>query len=213
MKRMLLLLVLVLLAGYSIAQCRLGLRASAGFTTVAITNLPSEFESIYNYRLTYQGGVTFGSDLSKKWKLNTELLYALKGADIDEAGDAATIKINFHYLSLPLLLDYQLLPKFYLGIGPELSYRVGLNTSEGAFPESIKTVWDEKWDFGLNAAIKFYATDQLYTSLRYTHGFTNLSSAPFTSSNDAGEPTEIIIKHQNRALQLSLGYEFSFKKK
>jgi len=210
MKRMLLLFVMILLAGYGIAQCRLGLRAGAGFTDVVMLNLPSQFESIYNYRFAYQVGVTFGSDLSKKWKLNTELFYALKGSDIDEAGDAATIKINFHYLSLPLLLDYQLFPRFYLGIGPELSYRVGLNTSEGEFPASLKTVWDEKWDFGLNAAIKFYATDKFYTSLRYTHGFTNLTNISITDIN--GEPFEPSIKQQNRALQLSIGYEFSFKK-
>jgi len=208
---MLLLLVLVLLAGYSIAQCRLGLRAGAGFTTVAITNLPSEFESDFERRFAYQGGVTLRYNVSKKWNLNTEIIYALKGHKINESGAAPANQLNFHYLSLPIMADYQVFPKLYLGIGPELSYRLGLSIKEGEPSLPLEKIWDRKWDFGLNAEVKFYPTDQFYTSLRYTHGLTNLISTTFVDLN--GEPLEPTIKHQNRVLQFSVGYEFSCNKK
>jgi hypothetical protein len=208
MKQILLLSLFIIITLSTQAQCLLGVKAGAGVTDVAMLNLPSRLESVFDYRFAYQGGVTFRRNLNKKLIANAELLYALKGAENNESGNSQNIKINFHYLSLPLTLDYQVFPKFFIGIGPEISYRLKLNTSEGdGFPLLTET-WDKKWDFGLNAEVRFYPTNRFYTSLRYTHGISDLG-VQFTDVN--GEPYRD-IKLQNRALQLSLGYEFSLGK-
>lgn len=194
------------------AQTTLGVKAGAGLANIVIKDVPEHLNSdIHDTRASYLGGVTLHHALSGKLGVATELLYELKGTRIKVENDPAGNALNLHYLSLPVLAYYELIPRLRIEFGPQVGYRfaASFERMERNAPFTAKDIYDQEWDIGLSGGLRFYVLKQVSFTARYVHGFSSVTSVRYSDEN--GEPGAR-VKQQNRNLQFSLGYEFSMSK-
>ncbi len=195
------------------AQVVLGVKAGAGLSKVMVMNVPAnlDFEG-YDYRFSIQGGATATQPISEKFSIAAELLYELKGTIFPASDVSEEAQLSLHYLSLPVLANYEFFQGFRIEVGPQIGYRLAADIDKlsNVAPFTAEDIYNVEWDVGLSGGIKYYAPYNLYLSARYTHGLSQVSNLKFTDAN--GEPYAD-IKLQNQAFQLSLGYEFKTGKK
>ncbi len=197
----------------AVAQVNFGLKAGVGLTKVAFVNFPDYLnDEDTDFRFAYLGGITLNNSFTDAFSISTELLYELKGTKFpaDEVSEANTL--NLHYLSLPILANYEIFPGLRAELGPQISYRLSADFEKQAPDSPVKAedIYNEKWDLGIIGGLKYYTASNIFINARYTHGLSSVSDLKFTDIN--GEPS-LTIKSRNRAFQLSLGYEFNTGKK
>ncbi|GAB3316820.1 hypothetical protein GCM10027299_07550 [Larkinella ripae] len=121
-----------------------------------------------------------------------ELLLSVKGGTLKRLGtNPQTVRNNFNYISVPLLLGWIPTEGLVLQAGPEFSYAIDTPYGPGKKQDTGIAV-GAHYDF-LDMADKFSL------HLRYIHGLNNVSSNP-------------IVEYHNRTFQVSIVYNF-YKKK
>ena len=192
LKVRLLLLVAFLFASFSsFAQLQgvFGIKAGAsssitaqeGVTPYAVERYKTAFNLGGIYRLRY-----------KRFVAQPELLYSVKGGSLRRLGtNEQTVRNNFNYISLPILLGWVPTEGLVLQAGPEFSYAINTPNGPGKKQDTGIAI-GAHYDF-LDMAEKFSL------HLRYIHGLNNVSSNP-------------LVEYRNRTFQVSLVYNF-YKKK
>ncbi len=200
-------LIAMLFFCHSHAQGDLGIKAGINYTGIGrIGSLPDQLDFDERYQAGYHFGVIGILALNEKWAIRPELLYSLKGLTPNpNDGD----RINLHYLCLPVLASYSLLPMFQLEAGLETAYLLSARTIVEEESYDVDWIFDKKWDIGISGGARFYFLNNFHLGARYTHGLTDIQPITFTDIN--GDPA-LEIKGKNRAFQLSFGYHFSLKK-
>lgn len=126
----------------------------------------------------YNGGGFATIDLSKKWRLQPEVLYTLKniqkGDDfmtyyVNSGRSYANTNINLHYVSIPVLVNYRLSHFFTLNAGPEYGILVYnnddlLKSNASAFKKS---------EAGVTAGVQLVFSPGFNLFGNYYHGLTN----------------------------------------
>ena len=125
-----------------------------------------------------------------------ELLLAIKGATFktERLGTTTLTKVQYPYLSVPLLVGYIPTEGLTLQAGPEFSYALSTNTTNGPGTSN---------DFGIVVGAHYDFLDmfsKLSLHLRYVHGLTNVSPEPLAT-------------YKNRNVQVSLVYNLYKKPK
>ncbi len=142
-------------------------------------------------------GFQFGGYLkimtSEKFGIQPELIYSQMGAS---APSGQTGSVDFNYLSIPVLLRYNVTENFSLQAGPQLGILLAANQSNGSTSINVKdqtngTDFGGAFGIGLDFG-KFNA------GARYYLGFSNLIK---------NVPLGLDIQQKNYAFQLVLGYE------
>ncbi len=129
---------------------------------------------------------------SEKFGVQPELVYSQMGFTLSSSGQ--TVNTSFNYLSLPVILRYNVAQNFSLQAGPQLGILLAANSSNGSQTVDIKDQatgvdFGGAFGFGLDFG-KFNA------GARYYLGFSNLIKD--TKGTDA--------KQTNNAFQLFIGY-------
>lgn len=128
----------------------------------------------------------------KSFVAQPELLLSVKGGTFKRLGNnEQTIRNNYNYISVPLLLGWVPTEGLVLQAGPEFSYAIDTPYGPGKKQDTGIAV-GAHYDF-LDMAEKFSL------HLRYVHGMSNISANP-------------IVEHRNRTFQVSIVYNF-YKKK
>ena len=176
-----------------------GIKGGLNYSNLVPDNSDLEYgEYIFGFHL---GG--FGAfELTEKLSLRPEVLYSKKGFDLELPTASSAIKIQrrFHYLSLPLLMEFKPLQRLSLLAGPEFGYLIAARQDVNlpAFSEDIDGMY-RKFDFGLSVGINLQIIEKIQSEIRYTHGFSDLNN----ESGFAGSGL------QNRTFQLSVGYQIN----
>lgn len=143
--------------------------------------------------VSYHIGVFAKIGLKKKIFLIPELQYIEKGFRDDVA------KYSFDYVSLPVLMSFNVVTKFSLEVGPEFDYLTALNINTGGKVLDITNSM-RKFDFGFTGGVRYSIFPRTAFLLRYS-----LSGIPvFTISPPAGYYTDIAA--YNQTLQLSVAF-------
>ncbi len=191
------------------AQWSFGLKAGLNRTNVeeiwSASDLPFEVEAYTNdTKIGFHVGLLAAYAFSDKVALRGELLYSTKG--FQSAADSSTtdgFKLNMNYLSLPILIDYQPLPKLHLVAGPSFSYRVLLdsdpNTDNPFF--SLEDIWNNSFDFSLATGLEYGIGEHLRLGVRYLYALTAAGKVSLVDEN--ATPIEEGIQWKNRTLQIS----------
>ncbi|PSR54752.1 hypothetical protein AHMF7605_15185 [Adhaeribacter arboris] len=171
-------------------------------------------------RLGYHLGVWKESTFSPKVFLRTELFYTLKGGRYSDTLTlpfaSETSRINgtliYNYLTLPLLLGYQLNSKTAVFLGPEFSLLiVPLNREDGGKAHNMKHILRYNGlDMGLTAGFRYNLNAKLSADLRYTYGFSTILQYEVT---DAQGNTYLPKQSHNQAAQLGLSFRLKTKDK
>jgi hypothetical protein len=192
LKVRLLIVVAFLFASFtSFAQLQgvFGVKVGASSSITAqegITPYISRYKTAFHlggvYRLRY-----------KRFVAQPEVLYSIKGGTFKRLGaNPQTIRNNYNYLSVPLMLGWIPTEGVVLQAGPEFSYAIDTPYGPG-----------KKQDTGIAIGVHYDFLDmaeKFSLNLRYIHGLNNVSNSS-------------IVEYRNRTFQVSLIYNFYKKKK
>ena len=176
-------------ASFAQLQGVFGLKAGASSSITAqegITPYISRYKTAFHlggvYRLRY-----------KRFVAQPEILYSIKGGTFKRLGaNPQTIRNNYNYLSVPLMLGWIPTEGVVLQAGPEFSYAIDTPYGPG-----------KKQDTGIAIGVHYDFLDmaeKFSLNLRYIHGLNNVANSS-------------IVEYRNRTFQVSIIYNFYKKKK
>lgn len=203
------LFVFCLLSNFATAQFQWGVKAGLNAVTVN-QEVDSKFpaEDLLEPTLAYHaGGFTNYQFANSDAGLGIELLYSLKGTLIKaNSGVGSDSKLQLHYLSLPVLLNYSV-NNFKIEVGPEFGYKLAAKVKiDGETNDFASMLWDEE-DFDVAADVGLaYRFNKVQLGLRYSHSLLPLQRFYFT---DAIGTSVSQGNYTNRTLQLSVGYQLN----
>lgn len=151
-------------------------------------------QSSYTYALGGLGGVTAQFALSDLISIQPELLYNLKGAQINDSKD----RLDLHYLDLPILLKVNA-DGPYFEAGPQVGYLI--SAKRGAADKArIETKDLQGLSLGYVAGVGYQLTSGLSLGVRFNGGISSVGK-------DNGEYDQ----QRSRSFNFVVGYEFGGK--
>ncbi len=167
-------------------------------------------------------GIFANIPLAEKFSIQPELLFSQLGSKtedlfIHDSGDYFTkqeyeYKTNLNYLTLPIMVQYNILPQLYVEAGPEFGLLLGgkiegdgrneirynntTTVNSENFSNKISMKLYNKFNFGIGIGAGYYFTQNFGVTARFTAGITGIFK------NDYGS------KVKNNALQLGVAYRF-----
>ncbi len=129
------------------------------------------------YHNSIVGGLVAGYDINDAFALRGDLTYSTRGyytrdGVLDE-GTLKDVRIKFHYINLPVLLEYKPVPFLAIEAGPSF----GLQVKRAAYYDNIRqdnVAFGNKqpFDFGGIIGVKGMYKN-VFIELQYMHGFTS----------------------------------------
>lgn len=167
-------------------------------------------------------GVFANIPLAEKFSIQPELLFSQLGSKTEDifihnsenssTKHEYTYKTNLNYLTLPVMIQYNILPQLYVEAGPEFGLLLGgkingdgrsevifegtITTGTESFSENITMKLYNKFNFGIGIGAGYYFTQNFGVTARFTAGITGIFK------NDYGS------KVRNNALQIGVAYQF-----
>ncbi|HEY1054721.1 MAG TPA: outer membrane beta-barrel protein, partial [Emticicia sp.] len=133
-----------------------------------------------------------------------ELYYQVRGGSFKATTNFAEtgntiLRNHYRYISVPLLLGYEVAKNISIVAGPEYGYSLNANTNKGP---------DVASDFNLVGGVRIDMLDMAHLfsiNIRYVHGLSNTTNKIYIPTGAAAVP----LTFQNRTLQISATYNFS----
>ncbi|GAA4412094.1 hypothetical protein GCM10023187_38680 [Nibrella viscosa] len=171
-----------------------GIKVGPALTRTSVSGITP---NIPKNKIDFQFGAIYQLRLNR-FVLQPEVLYAVKGGtfQVTRIGSTTreTIRNNYNYMSVPLLVGWIPTPGIILQAGPEFSY--ALNTPDTNGPGSRN-------DLGIVVGAHYDFLDMLEKfslQVRYIHGLNDVSGNPLAT-------------YRNRALQVAIVYNLYRMKK
>ncbi|KFF17414.1 porin family protein [Chryseobacterium sp. JM1] len=171
-----------------------------------------------NAKIGFNAGVFVNIPISGKFSVQPEILYNGLGSkikssinfDIPSARMDNKETLSLSYLSVPVMLQYNLLPELYVEAGPEFGFLLGGkskgdftqtsnidgSSSTQSYSDKIAMSMFNKFNFGIGIGTGYYFTQNLAVTARFTAGLTNVYNY---GNSDAV---------RNNAFQVGLAYKF-----
>ena len=126
-----------------------------------------------NSRVSAHGGVFLHHTINTVWCFQPELLFSGEGQRYFDNGEERTLALN--YLQLPLMVQYYVVPKFYLEAGPQVGLLVsaqdkGEETAHLNVKDDFSTA---QIALGIGAGYK--ASEQVILYGRFNFGLTDVT--------------------------------------
>lgn len=154
-------------------------------------------------------GVTATFPITESYSIKPELVYNQMGAktDLYDFGGiigqvSTTTKLD--YLSLPIMLQYNLPSNLYLEVGPEFSYMLSANQSLNTIiTPSININMDylNRFNVGAGVGAGLKINENLGINARYTFGLTGIGK-------DGNVTDYFLSNSKNNNLQVGLDFNF-----
>lgn len=139
----------------------------------------------------FHGGVYLNAKFGK-FGIQPEAYYSMQGSKFEDSG--STVKFNFNYINVPILLRYNVTDFLNLHLGPQFGILMSAKATDGSqtldIKEDVKTL-----DVSIAAGIGVDLPFGLSGGARYVAGLTNIEK-----DNPDGE------KLKNSIIQIYLGY-------
>lgn len=175
-----------------------GVKGGANFSSVkGITGLDQKG------KIGFYAGVVMNVPLAAEFNIQPEVLYSNLGAKT--TGNIAST-IHLDYISVPVMIQYNVLPQLYLEAGPQFSFLLDSRvTSDNAAVEEAGNELVKKdnlkgFDFGAGIGAGYYFTPNIGLTARYIAGLTDIAK------NRSGDDSN---RARNNVFQLGLAYKFS----
>jgi opacity protein-like surface antigen len=178
----------------STAGPRFGIKAGGNLSD--LTNLNSIGEKS---KIGFYAGVFMNAPISSEFSIQPEVVYSQQGAKFKDMGNVTDRKLNLGYINVPVMVQYNATPDFYLEAGPEFGFLVDAQNKRTVSGVSMNTSGTDgfnTFNFGVGLGAGYRFTPNISINARYTAGFTN------TIKNNDGDS----VKNNN--FQLGLGYTF-----
>lgn len=134
-------------------------------------NSSEESDIEVNNRHAYNISMVY-SHFNQKLGYSIELGYTLKGADIGHD----TLDYKFHYINMPLLIDFYPIKQLKISAGPEISYLLSAkNHSNDTTSQSLLNTYDKRLEVSGLVSASASLTYFMDVGIRYSHSFTKVS--------------------------------------
>ncbi|MGF1637551.1 MAG: porin family protein [Cyclobacteriaceae bacterium] len=185
-----LLIVFFLLAGLQTSNAQqIGLRAGLN-----VANIGGQ-EAGFLTRLAYHAGLQYDQEVTDRIHFTTGLSYSLQGAVVDVNRE---VRLNLHYLNLPLLARLYFLDEISFDFGTQLSYLLLANQTFQGDSFDFPGYEPRKFDLALVLGFTYGLNENIGFGIHYNLGLLSLSGTSITYEQ---RPT-------NRVLQISMCYYF-----
>lgn len=176
------LIVILNLTAFS-QNLKLGFVAGFDVANAQLINRPDGIgnNQVYYPMIAYNFNGYVGYKKSDLWGLSIEPGFIQKGGRQKSSNDY--IRFNLNYIQLPILFDYYFVDKFYISIGPELSYLINAKVKSKDSSNDITDLYDNRFELSGLVGINYKIIDKLDIGLRYNHGLTYTSKITWTNAN------------------------------
>lgn len=183
---------------------RYGLKLGADYSLTAL-QVPNTLDTKLTPKAGFWGGgfvEMSPNSAGNKFKLQLEALYMTNNFTVSNTG-YDDYKNHLDYLSVPLLAEYFVRPKFSLNAGPTFNFCIGATESQYD-GNSLKTVTNnisdqiKSFQVGLAVGATYYIFQGLFLDLRYN---------PFLGQANKNATTEY-NKLTPSTATLGIGYKF-----
>ena len=191
-----------------------------------------------NQRVGFRAGLMADYSVGKRLSIRPQLLYSVKGGNVDVGTFVANVlarfgvtsapfvienpisKVVINYVELPVMVMYGLKAgpgRLVVGAGPYAAVAVGGSVNGAAI--NFDTGNFRKYDLGTTGSLGYELPTGLTFSAYYAHGLTNYSknSTPNLSSLNPANPSASLDPSafggtlRNRSYGLSVGYFFGVR--
>ena len=161
----LLLAVMILFISTANAQHTIGIKGGVNIGSL------SGFEG--NNRISAHAGVFLHHTINAVWCFQPELLFSGEGQRYFDNGEERTLALD--YLQLPLMVQYYVVPQFYLEAGPQVG--VLISAQDKGDESAHLNVKDDfsAAQIALGIGAGFKANDQVIIYGRYNFGLTDVT--------------------------------------
>jgi hypothetical protein len=173
---------------YAHSQIYYGAKVGANYASFR-----GDFEGIAYKDGFHVGGVA-EIIVNDSFSFQPELLYSVQGF---QSKEDASLRSNYNYIQVPLMLKYFVKDLITLDAGPQVGYLISTTQTNG-FEEIItdQKEYSKVLDYGFNVGAAYEMDSGVFFQLRYNFGLANVFK------KEAGG------KGYNSVIQFSMGYKF-----
>ncbi|RAJ83506.1 outer membrane protein with beta-barrel domain [Chitinophaga dinghuensis] len=133
--------------------------------------------------------------LTKEWAIQPELLYSGQGVKKDNPSPFADVTLKTDYLNIPVMIQYSIVPSFYLEAGPQVGILVGAKQKIGSNSKDVKNQLSGA-DFGLGFGCGYKFDCGFGVSGRYMFGITNAVNSDYSNSTSKNSVAQVGVFYQ-----------------
>jgi len=170
------------------AQTYFGVKVGANYTSFR-----GDVNQI-DYKPSFHVGGVAEITMNDSFSFQPEILYSVQGYQIK---DSTSIRTNYNYIQIPLMLKYFVKDLVTLDAGPQVGYLVSTTQTNG-YEEIIgnQKELSNSLDYGFNLGATYEMDSGIFIQARYNFGLANVLKK------------ESNAKVYNSVIQLSMGYKF-----
>lgn len=141
---------------------RFGIKAGLNMATISSDDARAK-AGIY-------GGVFANIPVASAFSLQPEVLYSGMGA---KNKDNSSTRLNLDNISVPVMIQYNVLPTLYLEAGPQFSFAISKKIKNDTGSVDATRLY-KGFDFGLGLGAGYYFEQGFGFTARYVAGLTNI---------------------------------------
>ncbi|MDQ0781729.1 porin family protein [Chryseobacterium sp. W4I1] len=194
----------------------------AGFNASTLSKA-DQYDNDQKLKPGFNAGIFAHIPVAEKFSIQPELLFSQLGSKTEERevyyinSDRYSRDLDYkktlNYLTLPVMVQYNILPQLYVEAGPEFGLLLGgknkgditvarnsgntTTTETTTFSEDIVKDLHNKFNFGIGIGAGYYFTQNFGVTARFTAGITDIYKH---NSGDA---------IRNNAFQVGVAYKFN----
>lgn len=189
-------------ANTSSSPVRFGIKAGMNVASISKDNTLDDQKS----KIGFNAGVFANIPIASSFSVQPEVLYSQYGskANYTMAGNKYSASSNLDYVTVPVMLQYNFIPNFYIEAGPEFGLMVsaknkvknetnGNSSTTDNYKDELNT-----FNFGIGLGLGYYFTDNIGVTARYVAGVTDIAKDRASNSDAV----------KNNVFQVGLAYKF-----
>jgi hypothetical protein len=138
------------------------------------------------------GGFFANIPVASSFSVQPEVLYNGVGAKFESVSDA---RLNLDYISVPVMLQYNILPELYLEAGPQFSFAISQKVKGDGGSVDVDSLF-KGFDFGIGLGAGYYFAQGFGVTARFVAGVTDIAD------NNPGDAV------RNSVFQVGVAYKF-----
>jgi len=155
-------------------------------------NVASINDDAFKAKAGIYGGVFANIPVASSFSVQPELLYNGMGAKFEGLSD---VRLNLDYISVPVMLQYNLLPELYVEAGPQFSFAINKKVKGDAGSADVDDLF-KGFDLGIGLGAGYYFDQKFGLTARFVAGVTDIAE------NNPGDAI------RNNLFQVGVAYKF-----
>lgn len=192
--------ILVSIGTLSAQKIQFGLQAGPVMTQIATPNKPDIDPRINHSKLEYQAGVIISYETAARWGVSFEPGIIRKGSNQQLGQNNSDIRLA--YLQAPILLSYQVLPKFRILAGPELSFLLDVTYEDEVGAYDMNVFYDRDAELAALVGLQYRPFEKIELGLRMSHALTysaefiwrGVSAAEIARTKEYNQYLQLLIR-------------------